>query len=143
MRLFSLRYNINHLKKNGLYPNRIIAQLVMMLISGSVICWIFEQPLFAMTIWIFACIFFLGLLFYPSIIIFFDQFINVISTKIGIILRYLLFVPLFYLVFGTGRIIGFMNRRDLMLRKWDVNAKTYWVDRTPNQSIKKNYFKLY
>jgi hypothetical protein len=62
-----------------------------------------------------------------------------VAEVIGQAVSYLTLTVLYYLVFTPVGIFLRLVRRDLLDRKWDAQAKTYWISRAEKPFIKENY----
>ncbi len=67
----------------------------------------------------------------PKILAGFDRAGAWLAWAAGNAMTWLLLAPMFYAVFGLGRLGLRLRGRDPLRRRWDSRAVTYWDDRAP------------
>ncbi|MEI6167749.1 MAG: hypothetical protein WCS52_11190 [bacterium] len=70
-------------------------------------------------------------LFIPPVFNRIEQFGRWFGKWAGLVITWVLLVPLFFLVFLPGRLILMVRGIDPMCRKFPTDAPTYWVPRKP------------
>ena len=70
-------------------------------------------------------------LFIPPVFARIEQFGRWFGKGAGMVITWVLLVPMFYLVFLPGRLILMLRGIDPMCRKFPTTATTYWVPRKP------------
>jgi hypothetical protein len=70
-------------------------------------------------------------LFVPFVFNKIEQFGRWFGKWVGVIVTWVLMVPMFWLIFVPGRVILKLRGIDPMCRKFPTDEKTYWVPRKP------------
>ena len=83
----------------------------------------------------------IGLLFFNRILDRFDMLFRVLSRLSGIALTWVLLTPLFYLIFGFGRLVLLISGNDPMNRRKATGIGSYWRPAAPDN--KDNFQKQY
>ena len=74
-------------------------------------------------------------LFIPALFFRIERFGQAVGRVVGLVLTWIILLPMFYLVFVPGRLILMMRGIDPMCRKFPTDAQTYWVPRKPVGSV--------
>lgn len=86
-------------------------------------------PVFLLTL---STVLLIGLLFVPAIPAGFDRFGQWLAVFVGQALNIILLVPFYLIVFGAGRLILLLRGKDILGRRYDPSATTYWA---PHQAV--------
>ena len=108
---------------------RVLIQILIMILAGTIVYFWFGHRIIAGIVWFLACLLLFGFLFSPTIVNGFDRFGVWLGQFVGTALTYILLVPMFYIVFTFGRLVITVLGRDPLQRKWQPEARSYWVDR--------------
>ncbi len=107
-----------------------LAQLAVMLAAGALFFRL-EHSLAGCLVWALAGLLLAGMLGCPKILAGFDRAGAWLAWAAGNAMTWLLLAPMFYAVFGLGRLGWRLRGRDPLRRRWDPRAGTYWDDRAP------------
>ncbi len=110
---------------------RRLAQIAVMLIAGAGLFFGLQHRLAGSLVWMLAGLMLAGILGCPKILAGFDRAGAWLGRTAGTATTWLLLAPIFYTVFGLGRLGLRLRGRDPLRRRWDPRAGTYWDDRAP------------
>ncbi len=74
-------------------------------------------------------------LFIPVLFFRIERIGQAVGRVVGLVLTWIILLPMFYLVFVPGRLILMIRGIDPMCRKFPTDAPTYWVPRKPVGSV--------
>ncbi|MFH1477073.1 MAG: hypothetical protein ABIH24_06250 [Verrucomicrobiota bacterium] len=112
-------------------PSRLV-QLVVMLAAGAWLFFRLEHYFAAYAVWALAALFLAGLLGCGKIAHGFDRAGAWLGRTAATGITWLLLAPMYYVVFGLGRLGLRLRGCDPMRRSWDPAAVTYWDNRPEN-----------
>ena len=97
----------------------------------GLIFFLLKKSMTANVLWGVSGILLVSGLFIPPVFNRIEQFGRWFGKWAGMVITWVLLVPMFFLVFMPGRFILKMRGIDPMCRKFPTDAKTYWVPRKP------------
>ncbi len=92
---------------------------------------VLKRPVASMVLCGVSAVVLISGLFIPPVFCRIEQFGRWFGKWVGMIITWVLMVPVFYLVFLPGRLILKARGIDPMCRKFPTDLKTYWVPRKP------------
>ena len=116
-------------------------QCLVLIAGGLVLYHVFEHKLIGALATGIGFLLLTGILVSPTILVGFDTIARVLTKTVGLALSWLLLTPLFYILFGFGRFILILLKRDPMKRRFDPTLDSYWVK--AKLSSKRNHQKQY
>ncbi len=84
----------------------------------------------------------IGGLFIPPVYHGFKRFGAALGRVLALVVTWILLVPFFYIFFTIARLGCLIQGKDLMCRRFDADATTYWVDHPgtpPPEQYRKQY----
>ena len=78
-----------------------------------------------------AVLLFVSGFFLPSVFERIERLGRALGQGAGILISWICLVPVFYIVFGAGRLFLWISGRDPMRRKFPTQDRSYWVVRKP------------
>ena len=109
-----------------------LIQLAVMLAVGAWLFFGLAHRIMAYAVWALAALFLAGLLGRGKIARGFERAGAWLARTAGTGMTWLLLAPMYYIVFGLGRLGLRLRGRDPMRRQWEPAAATYWDDRPEN-----------
>ncbi len=107
-------------------------QFVVMASVGLLFYFVLGHAIMAYVLWGISTLLLSGILFFDRVLHGFEVTGKWLAHGIGTGVTWILLVPFFYIVFGTGRFFLKLRGKDPMRRKLDPEAESYW---TPHQKL--------
>ncbi len=108
----------------------VLIQAIVPAVVGLVFL-LLAKPVTAYVLWGISGLILVSGLFIPPVFIKIEQFGRWFGKWVGLIMTWVLMIPVFWLIFVPGRVILKLRGIDPMCRKFPTDAKTYWVPRKP------------
>ena len=108
----------------------VLIQTIVPAVVGTIF-FLLGRPVTGKVLWGISGVLLVSGLFIPPVFIRIEQFGRWFGKWAGLVITWVLMVPLFYLVFVPGRVILKLRGIDPMCRKFPTDAPTYWVPRKP------------
>jgi hypothetical protein len=117
-------------------------QCLLMLAVSGVLFFGFQHLLMGAVIGVLGLLLLSGILFSKSVMNGFDALARWLANGVSAGLTWSLLIPIFYLVFGFGRLVLLLARKDPMNRRFDASLGSYWIAVSPGKG-KQNFQKQY
>jgi len=95
---------------------------------GAVLYWRLHRAWLAWVVWGITALLLVSGLLLPALYARIERFFLKLGHVAGAVLNWVFFVPVYYAVFGTGRLVLAVWRKDPMRRQFPTTLPTYWED---------------
>lgn len=98
-----------------------------MVTVGGILFGYFEHRIAGIVVWGLSAFLLSGILLFDAVLRGFEKTGIFLAHYLGAGMTWLLLTPLYYIVFGLGGVFLRLASKDPMRRKWDPQAKSYWI----------------
>ena len=114
----------------------------MTAVIAAVLAFLFRIPLAAMIVCGIAAFLLVAGLWMPTVFRRIERAVGALAAGVGVLLTWVLLLPLFYLVFTPGRLILKVRGKDPLRREFPGSDTTFWIphrSRTDEADYRKQF----